>query len=179
MEMPDWVDELKGAAAKLAETNKFDSIDFKDMEVVSDYSTFFAEFELAGDDILIHLFPRAGEEDVWTEGRYIDRCRACHREVPPLREGQKLQQCPHCRKTSGLIFVPGRRDEPIKGLVFPQSMRQHIEEAGQAWLGDAKLDYVEELHAYVIKFIGAATVEQPMVVLLKFLDTLDTLLDPQ
>lgn len=49
---------------------------------VTDFSTLFAEYQLKGGDLLIHLFPRMGAEDRWYPGEVRnDRYLPARREV--------------------------------------------------------------------------------------------------
>jgi hypothetical protein len=96
--------------------------------LVDCFSTHFLEYEFKAKDLLVHLFPRGGAEDRWYP--------------PSIRDGRT---------------IPGRLEEPVLGLSFPDDMTNRIERAASSvWAGDISADYVPELKAYAIQFLEAA-----------------------
>lgn len=153
------IDELRQELYTRHQDTSLEEVDFKKFTIVDDFSTFFAEWELRDLDLLIHLFPRGGEEDQYFEGRYINRCRSCRREVPQPESIRSMKPCQACGH-SGLIYEAGRLEQ--KGdYEFPEDMVPVIEAACHAvWQGDVMYDYVKELAAYVILFKAAGTVQE-------------------
>lgn len=97
--------------------------------VVDCFSTHFLEYEFKGQDLLVHVFPRGGSED-----RYYP---------------------PSLSKSGN--HIPGRLEEPVESLSFPDDMCDRIARAASCvWAGDVSADYVLELKAYAIQFLGAA-----------------------
>jgi len=158
VEAPSWAAELAKKAQELHAETPIKSLEFKELTVDENYTTFFAEYELRGGDMVVHLFPRAGAEDKYFVGQYIDRCIACRSQVPPLRHPLQLLPCPRCGKT-GRVYVPGRLERRVENLNFPMGTGSAIKGAvNEVWLGDAAMDYVEELGAWAVKFFRAASV---------------------
>jgi hypothetical protein len=181
MPLPDWAPELAQKSAELHQKTQLKSVGFKELQPVTHFTTFFAEWEFKNGDLLIHLFPRAGEADQWTEGYYLNKCKACRRDVPPVRDHRQFVRCPHCKRTSGLIYVPSRREEPPEGCSFPSNMEQIVKSSvDSVWFGDASVDLVPELCAWAVKFIRAAgvqSVDEEGGLLDRFLSKIDSVLD--
>lgn len=94
--------------------------------VVDFFSTFFGEWAFQGSKILVHLFPRAGEPDVWYEARYTN---------------------------NGKTYVQGRKEFCPKGLRFPKKMEAIIKAAAnKVTFGDVELTQVIELEAWALRF---------------------------
>jgi hypothetical protein len=120
------------------------------MERVEDLPYLFAEYQTKGGDVLLHLFPRAGANDQWTDGHYINRCRSCRSEVPMPKSQRELRPCHRCKHT-GLVYIPGRGEEASK-VAFPANARDIIKEAvDTTWMGDVAIELVQELGAYVVQ----------------------------
>lgn len=148
------------------------------LQVVTEFSTLFAQWETSGDDLLVQVFPRAGEEDEFFEGQYLNRCANCRAETE-ARTGvyKKCRRCGH----HGLIFNPGRLEAKAEHVEFPSNMIDHIKAAcHKMWMGDVMgPDYVEELGAWVVKFLMVKCTRgtQPDEHLDRFLNELDRALD--
>jgi hypothetical protein len=126
----DWCSKIKGLMDKWENTSE-KSATLKPLEknVVDSFSTHFLEYELKKEDLLIHLFPRAGGSD-----RYYPSSTS--------KDGK---------------YIPGRLEEPVDGLSFPENALDCIERAAECvWAGDVTADYVPELKSYAVQFIGAA-----------------------
>lgn len=153
--MPEWYGEAKeqmeGADVATPMNMSFQPVQF---EKVADLPHLFAEFDIREGDVLIHLFPRAGLEDLWTHGHYINRCHACKREVEMPSKPSELKPCPSCQHT-GLIYVPGRVEEKA-AVAFPKNARDIIKEAiDEVWMGDVAVEEVPELGAYAVQLQSA------------------------
>ena len=121
---------------------------------VTDYSTFWAEWEIREDDVLIHLFARAGRDDVWTDGHYIGRCRRCGRERKELKG---VCACGHM----GLVYVPGRC-EVRTATQFPGNMRDIIKRAVDAcWMGNVAIESTADLYARTDNELGVRPGQDP------------------
>lgn len=119
---------------------------------IDSFTTLFAEWELKQDDLLVHLFPRKGESDVWSDGQYLPKCRACGAE----RSLSLKERCPKCQK-NGLWYVPGRV-EVKAGIEFPPTFQSSIiQVVDHMWSGSVALEFVHELSAYVLQVQGGAT----------------------
>jgi len=154
MKMPEWYTEAKEKMADvLAEPPPPMSAPLE-MERVTDLPFLFAEYNVKKGDVLLHLFPRDGSNDQWTDGHYINRCRGCRSEVPMPRTQRELRPCPRCGHT-GLVYIPGRSEEASK-VAFPANARDLIKKAVDAvWMGDVAIELVPELRAYVVQIQGA------------------------
>jgi hypothetical protein len=156
MPVPEWVGDLKGKMVEMhSDINPTAKFEVEKLEPIDCFSTLFAEYELKEQDLILHLFPRAGEEDRWGEGRYINRCRNCRAEVPMPDKHSELKPCPKCGHT-GLLYIPGRQEEKAK-VAFPSNMEEVIKEGvDKGWMGSAAVEFVEELGAYVVQFHNAS-----------------------
>lgn len=128
MELPEWATEetRREAMKALANYEMPDEFAPVDLTPVLNFSTLFAEWVFKDSDLLLHLFPRAGEGDHWHEGKYY-----------------------------GDRYVPARREEKAT-VTFPGDMRDFIKEASdKTWMGDIAVDLVPELGAYSVQFQGA------------------------
>jgi hypothetical protein len=138
---PEMVSRLKNTAAN-------PMLETVDICRITNYSTFFAEWLVMKDDLVVHLFPRGGAEDGWNEGRYILRCRACDRERTTPKGPC---ECGH----SGLKYVHGRLEEK-HDISFPEDMRGIVEEAvHKVWGGTAAIESTKELMERTDNEIGA------------------------
>lgn len=146
MPMPEWYEDAK---EKMKDTSMgvptgvtLRPIEF---EKIRDLPYLFAEFGTKEDDVLIHLFPRDGLEDEWSDGKYADRCSSCLGEVP-----ESSRSCPRC-KHYGRVYIPGRVEEKSK-VSFPANMLDYIKLCvDRVWIGDVAAEEVPELGAYVIQ----------------------------
>ena len=158
------------------------------LNVIKSYSTLFAEWIIKENDIVMHLFPRLGSDDLWTDGHYINRCRRCDKERPDM---SKPCECGH----KGLRFVPGRQEEATSAK-FPEDMFARITASlDKCWAGSAAVESTKtlfkhtdselspppekDLGAWVIQFQGAWSGNEKATCDLidKFLDALDASLD--
>lgn len=106
---PEWVEEME---SKLHQEVEGGVITTKPVELtpITDFSTLFAEYQFKGDDLLVHLFPRAGAEDRWYPG-----------EVKDDR------------------YLPARR-EVDTGARFPSDMYDRIKSAADSvWQGEVSI----------------------------------------
>jgi hypothetical protein len=180
MKMPEWYDEAKAKMADVLAEPPPPMPAPLEMEKVTDLPYLFAEYSVKEGDVLLHLFPRAGPEDQWTDGHYINRCRNCRTMVEFPSDPRVMKPCPRCRNT-GLIYVPGRSEEASK-VVWSPNVRDLIKQAvDTVWMGDVAVELVEELKAYVVQIQGAKTTAKT-VGLEKFVrqvcDALNSLLLP-
>jgi len=153
MSVPEWAGELKEKmfekAKSVPESSKMTLLD---MNAITDFSTHFAEWFIREKDVLVHLFPRAGQEDRWDDGHYLTKCHRCHAEVPEEIAKAK-KPCPKCGHM-GLVYVPGRRETKAE-CKFPENIKAIIQGAVDAvWMGDAAVEEVPELGAWVVQFQG-------------------------
>lgn len=144
--VPEWAEEVSSSMMeKLAVPNNLTTA-ILDLSKIESYSTFFAEWVVKGEDLLLHLFPRSGKEDRWVDGRYIPRCRKCDRELEPQNVGKPCQ----CGSTA-LVYIPGRV-EGRSDLSFPENMLDIIKDAVDVvWMGSFAAEELEELGAYVVQ----------------------------
>jgi hypothetical protein len=181
MPVPDWADELKSKMFEAHSSTRLDAskLEVKDKTPVTVFSNLFGEWELRGDDVLVHLFPRAGEKDQWSDGRYVNRCRNCKTEVPMPKSVRELKPCIRCGHT-GLVYIPGRREERQEHR-FPPNMKDLILKAADAvWEGNVAIEFVQELVAFAVQFQGARTVPKLAELggmLDRFFERVDDLLD--
>ena len=190
MQVPTWIEDMKSQAAEegfdlseekmvMGENTGVAKFGTKNLTRIDNYSTFFAEFEVKDGDILMHFFPRDGAEDVWEDGHYTNRCKSCGREVEMPKTLPELKPCPGCGHT-GLRYIPGRVEEKAK-VTFPDNIDSILKAAvDEVWLGDAAVELIDELGAYVVQFQAAkdtaGVVGAPRFAE-KMCDALDVLLD--
>ena len=148
--------EVTQTAAKIEDCiNIVESLDVlstrpKNLQVITAFTTLFAKWLVTDEGLLVQLFARKGPEDQWYRGRWVNK-----------------------------TYVPGR-GEIKSGLEFPKDFEQHIKKGVDGvWLGEVKLDFVEELCSYVLLFEGCfdAKAYQEGQMLDKFLEYLDNVLD--
>lgn len=152
MPMPDWYNEAKNSLEEVMADSSMTAPPPPDLEKVTDLPYLFAEYCVKGEDVLLHLFPRAGESDKWADGHYINCCRNCRAEVPVPRDPRAVKACPRCGH-SGLIYIPGRSEEKAAAVSFPSNTRDLIKEAADTmWAGDIAVELVPEFGAYVVQF---------------------------
>jgi DNA-directed RNA polymerase subunit RPC12/RpoP len=145
---------LLDLSGQLHEDMKFHEKDFAfggNLQVDSSCSTLFGRFESQEDDVLVQLFPRAGEEDTYFVGEYLPKCKGCGSEVPA--QNKVYKKCRRCGHT-GLVYVPGRLEQKVDGLDFPSNMESIIKQAcHKIWSGEVMgPEFVPELGAWVLKF---------------------------
>lgn len=135
-----------------------------EFEPVIDFTTFFAEWAARDDDLVVHLFPRAGRDDQWTQGYFIPRCRRCRREVRVERDeagrvvDARACSCGH----RGLIYIPGRREQPSP-VHFPGSIHDLVKAAADhVWEGSLAIERVDELGALALQFQQAARINEEL-----------------
>jgi len=177
MPEPQWDEDLKKqmrefiGGESVAENFKVESL-----ERITNYSTYFAEWEMKKGTVLIHLFPRGGSEDKWENGYYLPKCRACRRDVP--RElAQTRKPCPTCGHV-GLIYVPGRIESAAK-VRFPADVLTRVKSAvDAAWEGGVAIEPMQELGAVVVQFQDVSIAEEQMLKMLEtFFDSFDASLE--
>lgn len=172
--------ELSGDLHKKAEFDKLEYAFGGNRAIASNYSTLFCQFEQQGENLLVQLFPRAGAEDSYFEGEYLRRCAKCNTEVPNARNGV-YPPCPNARcKSRRLKYVPGRLEQKVDGLSFPDTMGDTIKAAcHRVWAGDVTgPELVPELGAWVLRFKMVGSGPEVLANLLdKFLEHIDHALD--
>lgn len=175
---PDWIDEMVEAFGEMAETTGNIAAEERELAPITNYSTFFGEWVQRGDDVLIHLFPRAGAEDIWESGHYINRCMQCRREVPQ-DVARERKPCPRCGNV-GLIYIPGRREKKAKTR-FPKTILVTVKEAtDKVWDGYVAVEYVKELGAVAIQMQDVYLSEEKIYSLMEsFFDAVDDLMEAQ
>jgi hypothetical protein len=118
MAVPKWAEEAKDQM--FTEHGKLNyegaGADKVQLTALENFSTLFAEFELKGNDVLVHLFPRAGADDRWYPEQY--------------KEGR---------------YIPARREEDV-GARFPDNMVERIAGAAdKTWQGSIAVEPVSLL----------------------------------
>lgn len=151
--IPDWAQgesDLRGEYDRMVAGSE--GVQPFKLDVVTNYSTFFAEWKDHDDTVTIHLFPRNGAEDQWEAGHYVLRCRKCRAEVPEdIAKARK--PCPRCGHV-GLVYVPGRL-EARSEIVFPKDVLTLVKTAvDSVWDGNVAIDNVPELGAVAVQFQG-------------------------
>jgi len=64
MPVPSWVGEARGQMFEgHQDLSRDKQIDARDLPVVDSFSNLFAEYEVRGHDLLVHVFARGGEKD--------------------------------------------------------------------------------------------------------------------
>lgn len=151
MKMPEWYNEAKEQLAKVAAEPPPPMAPPPEMEKITDLPFLFAEYSVKENDVLVHLFPRAGSNDQWTDGHYVNICRNCRTEVTMPGSPRSLKPCHRCGHT-GLVYIPGRSEEASK-VIFPANAKDLIKKAvDTVWMGDVAVEIVPELGAYVVQF---------------------------
>jgi hypothetical protein len=178
MPMPEWYGEVKEKMVDILSKPIPEMEEHPDMDVIEDYPHLFAEYMVKANDVLLHIFPRNGMNDRWTDGHYINRCKNCHSEVPTPPTKNSMKPCHKCGH-SGLIYIPGRAEELREiGMDITPKIKQAVD---TAWMGDAAVEVYPEIGAYVVQFQGAGGAAKA-VGLSKFVsqicDTLNALLSP-
>lgn len=172
--VPDWAKsaDISNMMDTLLEE---DSVPFKPLELerVTNYSTFFAEWVLKQGTALVHLFPRRGPDDSWDDGRYVEVCRACKASVSHDVAANR-KPCPRCGKV-GLLYIPGRVEERTK-VFFPKDVLSRIKRAvDSVWMGKVAFEVVQELGAVAVQFQG---IDDEIIPLLgRFFDAFDKEID--
>lgn len=172
MAVPEWVGEAKDQM--FGEHGKLDysgaGAQKVELTPVIDFSSHFGEFEVKGNDVLVHLFPRTGMEDRWYPEEY--------------RDGK---------------YIPARREEDV-GARFPENIKELVQEAaGAMWQGSIAVELISLLRygedadvetatpeeadtgVYVVQFQDAKTTAEVVEVgkfVDKFCEALDARLDP-
>jgi DNA-directed RNA polymerase subunit RPC12/RpoP len=176
MPVPEWAGEMGESMMDALGQQRDLGVAALSLEPVTDYSTFFAEWERRDTDILIHLFPRNGADDKWEDGHYLPICRECRYDMS-REDAEQGKACPRCNH-KGLVYVPGTREQQA-AIAFPGTVKEHVEKAmDDAWLGDFALDLIPELGAVAVQVQDAALTDAALSQLLeKFFDSLDGRLD--
>jgi len=134
MEMSD---SLSAMDEQLGQTMSQASYKLVELNKVLDFANIFGEWLRKEGDVILHLFPRGGKDDVWTEGHYIPRCLKCNTEIKAAPG--HVQPCPRCGGTR-LRYIPGRF-ETVSDLRFPDNMEAIIKVAmDRSWHGDYAVD---------------------------------------
>ena len=109
MNVPEWAGELKQKFYEMSkEVPSESSLTPLDLNAITEFSTHFAEWDTRENDVIIHFFPRDGQDDRWEEGHYLPKCTKCKAPVPD-ELAQNKKPCPSCGHM-GLIYVPGRME---------------------------------------------------------------------
>jgi predicted RNA-binding Zn-ribbon protein involved in translation (DUF1610 family) len=179
MVVPDWADspEMREKLSDhLGQQPVAGGFEVMDLNKVTNYSTFFAEWIVKDDTVLVHLFPRAGAEDKWEEGRYLPQCRACRSQVP-VDLAQSRKPCPSCGHV-GLVYIPGNREMKSE-TKFPKDVLTKVNTAADAaWMAGVAIEYVKELGAVAVQFQEAELPDKTMLDMLeRFFDGLDNQLE--
>jgi len=123
---------------------------------VEDFSRLFAQWFVIGEHLVVHLFPRDGQADLWEDGHYIPRCERCDTEIRGVPRGKvhpkSFPPCPRCSASrphveggvaAHLKYVPGRVETGTK-LRFPQDMPARIKlGVDSVWGGDFAMVFEE------------------------------------
>lgn len=153
MPMPEWYEEAKDKMGGIIAEPPPPMAPPVEWERILDLPYLFAEYGIKEDDVLLHLFPRAGLEDEWQDGHYTNRCHNCHAEVPVPEDPRVVKRCPRCGHT-GLDYIPGR-SEMKADVSFTEKWEKvadFIKEAVDgAWMGSAAVEIVPEIGAFVVQ----------------------------
>jgi hypothetical protein len=151
--VPAWAEEQRMKMLEMMSATKITEVELDPhrLSIIDGFSTHFAEFDVREDDLIVHVFPRQGGEDKYTEGRYTNHCRNCGFEVPMPKSIKEINPCPKCKHT-GLKYIPGRL-ETKNTLKFPTNMEQILTDAAKLfWMGDVAIEYVPEVNSYAMQF---------------------------
>jgi predicted RNA-binding Zn-ribbon protein involved in translation (DUF1610 family) len=176
MPVPEWAGEMGGKMMDALGEEKDMGVAARSLEPVTNYSTFFAEWERRDKDVLIHLFPRNGAGDRWESGHYLPICHEC-RFALAREDAEKRKACPRCGHV-GLVYSPGTREQRTAAS-FPHEVKEHVKFAmDDAWMGDFAIDVIPELGAVAVQVQDASLTDVALGLLLeKFFDSLDGRLD--
>jgi hypothetical protein len=131
MPMPEWASEAREQMFKEHAKIDYDNAGAKprELEPLTTFTSHFAEYEVKGNDVLVHVFPRGGEEDRWYPEEY--------------REGK---------------YYPARREVKVEGVAFPEGAEAKAKAAvDKMWSGSVCIETVPELGAMVVQFQDAKT----------------------
>jgi DNA-directed RNA polymerase subunit RPC12/RpoP len=154
MNVPEWTEDLKQKFYEMSKTVPSESsLTPLTFRAITEFSTHFAEWGIRENDVLIHFFPRDGKDDSWEEGYYLPKCKRCKAPVPE-EIAQNNKPCPSCGHM-GLIYVPGRKEAKtaLSSLNEAEPMLKKAIDA--AWMGDAAVEFMPELGAWVVQLQGA------------------------
>ena len=154
MPVPEWAEDLKQKFYEMSkEVPSESSLTPIDLSAITEFSTHFAEWDTRENDVIVHFFPRDGKDDVWEDGYYLPKCKRCKASIPD-ELAQNKKPCPSCGHM-GLIYVPGRNEAKtsVSSLNEAEPMLKKAIEA--AWMGDAAVEFVPELGAWVVQLQGA------------------------
>jgi hypothetical protein len=116
MPVPEWVSGAREEMQEVignGEPEAIGKLERRDLPVVEEFSTLFAEYEVKGKDLLVHLFPRGGEED-----RYWP-----------------------CEYREDGTYIPGRLEEVVESVRFSDVVVDLIKAAAdKVWQGDVAID---------------------------------------
>ena len=174
MPVPKWAEEQTAKLGEYLSTDADMSFDVRNLNRIENYSTFFGEWEIRENDIVVHLFPRKGKEDQWSEGQYIPKCRACHYDLA-VEDIKAKKPCPRCGKT-GLMYIPGRQETAAEDAEFPSSIMALVKDAADSvWTENVAMEKIPELGAIAVQFQGANLAPQVLASMLEgFFDHLDS-----
>ena len=176
MPVPEWAGDAKEQMMDALGNEREMGVTARSLEPVTDYSTFFAEWERRKMDVLIHLFPRNGADDKWEDGHYLPICRECRNDMA-REDAEQGKACPRCGNV-GLVYMPGTR-EVQSSIAFPGAVKDSVAAAmDDAWMGDFAIDLIPELGAVAVQVQDANLTDDALGQLLeKFFDSLDERLD--
>lgn len=125
----------------------------REFTVVDAFSTHFGQFAWVDGKLVVHVFPRAGENDKFYPPKYTE---------------------------NGKQYIPGRLEKNA-GIKWRGDIRQIIENAcNEVTFGDVELDWIPELHAWALRFHDCAVVDDWMGdggYLAQFFTSIDAQLD--
>jgi len=134
--MPEWAGDLKKKMVEAFEEMPSQAnAGVVELTPVTEFSSHFAEYTFRNGDLILHFFPRDGENDEWYEASFLHRCDRCRRELSSEIIA-KRQPCPHC-KCPRRVYIPARREQG-ENLTFPPNILSLIKQAvDSVWMGDA------------------------------------------
>lgn len=155
MPMPEWYEDAVEKMGDILAEPPPPMAAPVEWERIHDLPNLFAEYGVKENDVLLHIFPRAGLEDKWHDGHYINRCHSCHNEVPIPDDPKSIKRCPRCGHT-GLDYVPGRAEAKPEISFLKKEKWQGVVDlikraVDGAWMGTAAVEIVPEMEAFVVQ----------------------------
>lgn len=136
--------------------------------VITYYTTLFANYVHKEDTTLVQLFPRMGVDDKYFTGVFKPVCAGCGYQFP-----QPQSKCPRCSNPNK-VYQPGRLEQK-PDFEFPHNLRLMVRDALELieYPGDYAVDEVRELNAFVVQLPVAWKRDQ----VVQFVEALDQSLD--